>query len=99
MLQTTELVIPKGLIILVTGVNGFIASNISDQFLKLGYRVRGTTRDARRTAWVADLFDRKYGPENFEMVVVPDMEADSAFDNVMKGVWSMSGVPKCQNRA
>ena len=85
MTQIDQPVIPKGSKVLITGINGFIASNIADQFLKLGYKVRGTTRDAQRTGWVADLFVHKYGYGSFEMVVVPNIETDGAFDHVMGG--------------
>ncbi|KAI8631795.1 aldehyde reductase [Xylariaceae sp. FL1651] len=78
--------IPKGSTVLITGANGFIGSNIADQFLKLGYKVRGTTRDTQKSAWVNKLFDHKYGPGSFELVAVPDMEADGAYDEVVKGV-------------
>ena len=79
-------VIPKGSLVLVTGVNGFIGSNIADQFLKLGYRVRGTTRNPEKNAWITKLFDRKYGAGKFELVSVPDMEAPDAFDVAVQGV-------------
>ncbi|KAI0532782.1 aldehyde reductase [Xylaria digitata] len=78
--------IPKGSIVLVTGGNGFIGSNISDQLLKLGYKVRGTTRNPQKNKWVSDLFDRKYGPGQFELVAVPDMVAENAYDEAVKGV-------------
>ncbi len=75
---------------LVTGVNGFIASNIADKFLRFGYKVRGTTRNPEKNAWVTNLFDRKYGPGNFELVAVPDTEAESAYDQVMKGIFILT---------
>ncbi|KAI1824703.1 aldehyde reductase [Xylaria intraflava] len=78
--------IPKGSIVLVTGANGFIASNISDQFLRLGYKVRGTTRNPQKNAWMRNLFDRKYGAGKFEFATVLDMEADGAYDEAVKGV-------------
>ncbi|KAI0388914.1 aldehyde reductase [Xylariaceae sp. FL0594] len=78
--------IPKGSTVLITGGNGFIGSNIADQLLKLGYKVRGTSRDPQKNTWVTDLFERKYGPGLFELVAVPDMEADGAYDEVVKGV-------------
>ncbi|KAI0110933.1 aldehyde reductase [Nemania sp. FL0031] len=78
--------IPKGSTVLVTGANGFIGSNIADQFLKLGYKVRGATRDPAKHAWVPKLFESKYGPGNFEFVVISDMAVDGAFDAAAKGV-------------
>ena len=42
--------IPSGSTVLVTGVNGFLASHIADQFLRLGYSVIGTVRDAAKNA-------------------------------------------------
>lgn len=77
--------IPKGSTVLITGANGFIGSNIADQFLKFGYKVRGTTRSPEKNAWVTDLFNRKYGEGKFEFVAVPDMAADGAFDEAVKG--------------
>jgi NAD(P)-dependent dehydrogenase (short-subunit alcohol dehydrogenase family) len=78
--------IPRGSTVLVIGANGFIGSNIADQFLRLGYKVRGTTRNPEKNAWVANLFGRKYGPGRFELVAVPDMEAPGAFDDAVRGV-------------
>ncbi|KAJ2987079.1 hypothetical protein NUW58_g4699 [Xylaria curta] len=78
--------IPKGATMLVTAANGFIGSNIVDQFLKLGYKVRGTTRNLEKNAWMNKLFDAKYGPGKFELVLVPDMRAEGAYDEAVKGV-------------
>lgn len=78
--------VPKGSTVLITGVNGFIASNVADQFLKFGYKVRGTTRDVQKNAWIVNLFDRKYGPGKMELVSLPDVEADGAYDEVVKGI-------------
>ncbi|EKG18975.1 NAD-dependent epimerase/dehydratase [Macrophomina phaseolina MS6] len=78
--------IPKGSTVLITGANGFIGSNIADQFLKVGYKVRGTTRNPQKNIWISNLFDRKYGPGKFELVAVADMEAEGAYDEAVKGV-------------
>ncbi|KAF6823073.1 aldehyde reductase protein [Colletotrichum plurivorum] len=78
--------IPKGSLVLVIGANGFIGSNISDQLLKLGYKVRGTTRNPAKNTWITSLFDCKYGAGNFELVSVPDMEVPNAFDEAVRGV-------------
>ncbi|KAJ6513732.1 NAD-P-binding protein [Mycena vitilis] len=78
--------IEKGSLVLVTGANGFIASHIVDQLLAKGYNVRGTSRSADKSKWLYDVFDKKYGAGRFESVSVPDMVADGAFDEAVKGV-------------
>jgi uncharacterized protein YbjT (DUF2867 family) len=77
--------LPVGALILVTGANGFIASHIVDQFLLLGYRVRGTVRDAQKHSWLTTLFDKKYGKENFELVEVKELDAPGALDQILQG--------------
>ncbi|KAI8716744.1 Epimerase domain-containing protein [Fusarium sp. LHS14.1] len=78
--------IPKGSTVLVTGVNGFVGSHVVDQFLFHGFKVRGTVRDVARHAWLTKLFEKKHGIGNFELVSVPNMAANGAFDDVVKGV-------------
>ena len=77
--------IPKGSTVLVTGASGLLASNIVDRFLHYGYKVRGTVRDPKKGAWLTDLSDEKYGKGNLELVVVPDMAAEGAFNEAVKG--------------
>jgi nucleoside-diphosphate-sugar epimerase len=77
--------IPASSTVLVTGVNGFIGSHIADQFLKYGYKVRGTSRDPKKHTWLCTLFDKAYGTGRFELVSVPDMEASGAYDDAVKG--------------
>ncbi|KAH6897449.1 hypothetical protein B0T10DRAFT_186503 [Thelonectria olida] len=79
-------VIPKGATVLVTGAAGWVGSNVADQFLAHGYKVRGTTRDADKASWITDIFDSKYGKGQFELSSVPDMTAEGAYDHVIKGV-------------
>lgn len=61
-------------------------SHIADQFLKYGYKVRSTTRSPEKNAWIGTLFNNKYGPGNFGLVAVPDMGAQGAFVQAVKGV-------------
>ncbi|KAG6353785.1 hypothetical protein INS49_005265 [Diaporthe citri] len=77
--------IPYGSLIVVSGVNGFIGSHVADQTLAAGFRVRGTTRSLRRNAWVWEYFKNKYGSEVFELLEVPDVTIDGAFDSALKG--------------
>ena len=79
-------VIPPDSLILVTGANGFIGSHICNQLLKAGYRVRGTARDASKTKWLHEIFDKQYGSHRFESVIVDEMAKEGAFDAACKGV-------------
>lgn len=81
-------VIPKGSIAVITGANGYIASHIVDQFLQHGYRVRGTVRNPKKSAWLVPHFEKKYGAGKFELHVVPDMQVDGAYDEAIKGEYS-----------
>jgi len=80
------LAIEPNSLILVTGANGFIGSHVADQLLEAGYRVRGTSRDTTKTAWMKELFDKKYGEGRFEAVVVKDMVEPGAFEEACKGI-------------
>ncbi|EIM83869.1 NAD-P-binding protein, partial [Stereum hirsutum FP-91666 SS1] len=82
--------IPKESTVLVTGVNGYIGSHTADQLLSLGYKVRGTVRDATKSQWAQQLFDKKYGKGKFELFVVSDIAVDGAFDEAVKGVAGIS---------
>lgn len=76
---------PKGSWILVTGVNGYVASHTADQLLQHGYKVRGTVRNLSKNWWIKDLFDRKYGAGRFEIAQVEGMTSPGAFDHAVKG--------------
>jgi len=78
--------IEKGSTVLVTGVNGYIASHVADQLLEAGYHVRGTVRSTSKADWLYELFDQKYGQGKFAAVEVPDMVHEGAFDDAVKGV-------------
>jgi nucleoside-diphosphate-sugar epimerase len=76
--------IPQGSQILVTGANGYIGSNIVDLLLDLGFRVRGTVRAEK--PWLNELFEKKYGKDPFETVIVPGSEKEGIFDDVLNDV-------------
>lgn len=79
--------IPVGSTVLVTGVNGLIASHIADQLLLAGYNVRGTVRNLERCAWMTSFFANRYASAivKFELVQVPDMSMPGCFDNAVHG--------------
>lgn len=78
--------IPPGSTVLVTGANGFIGSHVADQLIQAGYLVRGTSRDTSKTAWMTEMFEKKYGKGKFEATVVRDMAEIGAFDEACKGL-------------
>ncbi|KAF0315778.1 Aldehyde reductase II [Colletotrichum asianum] len=78
--------ISRGSTVLVTGVNGLIGSHVADQFVRQGFKVRGTVRDADKNAWISAYFDKTYGKGNFELLSVPDMSVEDAYDEAVKGV-------------
>lgn len=76
--------LPRGSRILVTAANSYIGSNIVDLLLELGFQVRGTVRAEK--PWLNNLFEKKYGKDRFETVIVPGAEKEGAFDDVLDGV-------------
>lgn len=85
MAASTDFALPQGSTVLITGSNGFLGAHIMDQFLQRGYKVRGTVRDVNKESWLVEHFDKLYGTDNFELVAVPRMEVEGAFDEVVKG--------------
>ncbi|GAA5859414.1 hypothetical protein JCM8547_002023 [Rhodosporidiobolus lusitaniae] len=78
-------VLPVGSLILVTGVNGLIGSHIANEALKLGYRMRGVVRAENKIAGLKKRWDEQF-PGQFEVAVVPDLQAVGAYDEAIKGV-------------
>ena len=77
--------IPKGSTVLITGVNGYIASHVADQVIAAGYRVRGTVRSKAKGELMTEVYEKRHGPGKFESIVVPDMAVAHAFDDAVKG--------------
>ncbi|KAK0448418.1 D-lactaldehyde dehydrogenase [Desarmillaria tabescens] len=73
--------------ILVTGVNGYIGSWIARTLLEQGATVKGTVRSEKKGKYIKQLF-ASYG-DRFQLVEVPDIMADGAFD---KAVLDVDGV-------
>lgn len=85
-MAVTETIVPPGGLVLVTGVNGFIASHIASNLLKLGYAVRGSLRSLERGAWIKEFFDSRHPKGKFETVLVPDGNAEGAWNDAIAGV-------------
>ncbi|KAF5606157.1 aldehyde reductase II [Fusarium subglutinans] len=77
--------IPIGSIVVVVGANGYMAVENCEKLLQAGFSVRGTVRDVEKNQqWMHNLFNTKW-PHMFELVHVPDFEAEGAFDEAFKG--------------
>ncbi|KAH8704557.1 hypothetical protein GQ44DRAFT_716504 [Phaeosphaeriaceae sp. PMI808] len=85
MIAADTIVQPGGLV-LVTGVNGFIGSHIANILLHLGYAVRGTVRSADKEAWVKEAFAERHPNGNFNTILVPDVNAEGAYETVLDDV-------------
>jgi len=70
--------------VLITGVNGFIASRTAETFLEAGFSVRGTVRRFASGKALQEVL-AQYGSK-LELVEVPDITIDGAFDKAVQGV-------------
>lgn len=75
----------KGLV-LISGVNGYIAAVVAHHLLSEGYFVRGTVRKASSAAPLLEGPLKPYAENgSFTVVEVPDITVDGAFDEAAKG--------------
>ncbi|OBZ78502.1 hypothetical protein A0H81_02128 [Grifola frondosa] len=70
--------------VLVTGANGFVANWLVRTLLQEGFAVRGTVRTASKGEYLKHMF-KSHG-NKLELVVIPDIEKDGAFDDAVQGV-------------
>ena len=78
--------INKGDTVLVTGVSGYIGSHVAEELIAAGYKVRGTSRSSAKVQYLVDHLNQKFGPGKIEIVEVPDMIKDDAYDTAVVGV-------------
>lgn len=74
----------NGKTVLISGINGYIASSIGLEFLKKGYTLRGTARATKGMETLQRGAYEEYG-DRFEMRAVPDITVPGAFDDAVKG--------------
>ena len=75
-------------LVLISGINGYIASSIGMQLLEKGYSIRGTARSAKSTQALVEGPYAQYAhasPSRVQILEVPDMTVDGAFDEAVKG--------------
>lgn len=78
--------IQKGDTVLVTGATGYIGNHVVEELVAAGYHVRGTSRNASKAQFLVDYIEKKYGKGHLEIVDVPDMIDEHAYDEAVKGV-------------
>ncbi|KAG8989284.1 methylglyoxal reductase (NADPH-dependent) gre2 [Tulasnella sp. 427] len=71
-------------LVLVSGVNGFVAVEVLMSLLKRGYDVVGTVRSESKTAYLREKFNDAVANGQLKFAIVPDITAGGAFDEVLK---------------
>lgn len=78
-------------LVLITGINGYIAAHTAAAFLKAGYAVRGTVRASAATSEsLLRTLGQYHDGDRLELVEVPDFGLDGAFDRAVQGSSSYS---------
>jgi nucleoside-diphosphate-sugar epimerase len=75
----------NGKTVLITGINGYIASNIALLLLQHGYTIRGTSRSPTAGTHLLSGAFANY-QDRYTHYVVADITAPGAFDEAVKGV-------------
>ncbi|CAG9942636.1 unnamed protein product [Clonostachys rosea f. rosea IK726] len=97
-MSSSDTTIPNGSWVLVTGATGFLASHITLQFLKRGFRVRGAVRDVNRASWLLEGPFKSYAEGGaIKLVAVPDLGADGAYDEAVRGAAAILDVAYVTN--
>jgi nucleoside-diphosphate-sugar epimerase len=79
--------IPDGSTVLIVGASSLVGAHIVNAFLNYGYKVRATEYDLSQASWLTeDAFKSHAAAGSLELVIVPDITAENAFTEVMKGV-------------
>lgn len=85
--MTTTLPPSNGKTVLITGLNGYIASHIGQQLLSKGYTLHGTTRRPESlTALLTGPYATYHAAQRIKVFPVPDMTVPGAFDAAAAGV-------------
>ncbi|KAF0321127.1 NAD-dependent epimerase/dehydratase terH [Colletotrichum sp. SAR11_59] len=85
LLDLPQTALPIGSLVVVSGASGCMGSHICDQLLGLGFRVRGISRNVKKSGWIETMFTKTYGPGKFELIEVPNFSTPGAFNAAIKG--------------
>ncbi len=71
--------------VLVTGATGFVALHVIGQMIEKSYSVIGTVRSQAKADKLYKQFKERFGDDvDLELVIVQDIAAENAFDNLFK---------------
>ncbi|KAK3311539.1 uncharacterized protein B0T15DRAFT_386674 [Chaetomium strumarium] len=76
--------------VLITGLNGYIAAHTAALFLKAGHIVRGTVRSSANAELVVRALSKFHDGSKLEVVTVPDITCDGAFDRAVEDVQTIA---------
>jgi hypothetical protein len=89
----------KGLV-LISGINGYIAAVTAKQFLDHGFSVRGTVRKQGSAERLIKGPLKDYANAGkLEIVEVPDITVDGAFDEAVKGTYPVKSKAATETRS
>ncbi|KAG8932413.1 methylglyoxal reductase (NADPH-dependent) gre2 [Tulasnella sp. 417] len=71
-------------LVLVSGINGFVAVKVLVSLLKHGYDIVGTVRSESKTAFLRNKFKDAVDSGKLKFAIVADITAAGAFDEVLK---------------
>ncbi|KAJ5167653.1 aldehyde reductase II [Penicillium canariense] len=79
-------IIPPGGLVLITGVNGFLASHLVLELVERGYAVRGTVRSPESASWITEVVKKRYPTGKINVLVVPSLSAPGIMDDLIQDV-------------
>ncbi|KAK3367667.1 hypothetical protein B0H63DRAFT_84936 [Podospora didyma] len=77
-------------LVLITGVNGYIAARTVESFLAAGYPVRGTVRKSSTAEGLINALQKYF--DRLEIVEVSGITAAGAFDEAIRGVHAVAHI-------
>jgi nucleoside-diphosphate-sugar epimerase len=78
--------IPTEGLVLITGVNGFLASHLALQLIQRGYAVRGTVRSRESALWITEAIKARHPAGKLEALIVPSLSAPGVMERLLKDV-------------
>lgn len=70
--------------VLITGISGFIAKHVALEFLKAGYKVRGTVRSKAKGEKVVETLKKHFDKAKVE-IFEADLSSDAGWEDAVKG--------------